>query len=49
MRYGRIRARAQAKAKAKAKAQALPQNWQSLLWSIGMLLSAAALYLASMG
>jgi hypothetical protein len=29
--------------------QASPQNWQPLLLSIGVLLSAAALYLASMG
>lgn len=43
MRHARIRARAQ------AKVQALPQNWQSLLWSIGVLLSATALYLASVG
>jgi hypothetical protein len=29
--------------------QAWPQNWQPLLWSIGVLLSAAALYLAAVG
>ena len=44
MRHARIRARAQAQAQVQ-----LPQNWQPLLWSIGVILSATALYLASIG
>ena len=42
MRHATIRARAQAQAKLLAS----PQNSQSMLWSIGVLLSAAMLYLA---
>jgi len=38
--------RARARAHARAKVQALPQSWNSMLWSIGTLFSAAVLCLA---
>jgi hypothetical protein len=40
------RTKARARVRAQVRMQALPQSLEPMLWSIGKLLSAAALYLA---